>query len=90
AFNCISQFDDVLKAISADNDSTELAKSLAEHSLIASYCLYENDKRVFNSALEALNALTINQLCDIYQQYIALESEGLICADFCQTDKKTS
>lgn len=52
-----------------DFPSSELSGALAEHGALAAACLYQNGSPVFPSPAEALQALSVDDLCRIYDCY---------------------
>lgn len=48
----------------------ELALAISEHAALAFHCLYQKDKQAFCSPLDAAKKLTVNQLCDILENYL--------------------
>lgn len=52
-----------------DFPPSELSGALAEHGALAAACLYQNGTPVFASPAEALQSLSVNDLCRIYDCY---------------------
>ncbi len=67
--NCIESAKEVHQSLNIDSESNQLAHALSEHATLAYYCLYDGDNQVFSCPLDVLKTLSINELCDVYDEY---------------------
>jgi len=70
--NCVEISSKTYQSLNIDSESNQLALALSEHASLAYYCLYDGEKQTFTSPLDVLKALSINELCDVYDEYINL------------------
>lgn len=61
------------KLLAYKSQNQELLSLLCEHAVLCYFCCYKRNKRYFCSPYEVLKKLSINQICDIYDEYMGLE-----------------
>lgn len=57
---------DCLRTIAPPDGSDALSRAIAENGALASMCLYREGRRAFPAPLDALRALTVDELCAVY------------------------
>lgn len=74
--DCIQAANSACGELLCEGEKSELAESLSEYGALACFCLYREGEQAFSSVQEALSALSIDALCDVYDAYQMIGGEG--------------
>lgn len=74
-FLCVLENKRTLSALCFEEEERELAEALSEHGALCSFVIRKNGERPFKTGMEALSALSADEVCMVRNCYLQVKEE---------------